>query len=714
MTLIRLPFSLTTLPTLCLLPLVAQAQDVATPSTAPETIVVQGKRAPVTRRIDRKIYRADTDLQSSSGTAGDVLNTVPSVDVDVDGKVSLRGDSGVTILINGKPSSQVSGATGGDGLGQIPASEIDRIEVITNPSAEFKADGQAGIINIILKNTRKPGTSGSAQVNIGNDGRYNLGAAIAHNMGRLNLSGTMAFRQDEKLRHVTDARSALDPQTGQWGDSRHDLVEHVHRQMRSLGGGIGYDLTPNDTLSARLDWAERSGPRDFLQRDETSNGASDSLRDSQGKEWRLDLAQDLSYERRLANEGETLSVNLQRTIVRERENYHYLNTSVQPAAPDTRDTLHLGLDLVNTDFSIDYVRPLSGDRLLKTGYDFQRDDNGYDNSGTLLNADTGQYETNPDVTNSFRYYQAIHAAYATYQMPVGHLDMLAGLRLEDVRVRTHQITGAMTGESGYFRAYPSLHLSYGLSEKMKLFTSYSQRVERPDPEDLNPFADHQDTHNLRAGNPDLKPTETQSFEGGYSYDNKGTSYSATAYWRNTHNAVSDVSQVISDDVVLVTKTNIPRSRAGGLEFTASGKLLPKLSYNASGNIFYNEIDTTAFGGAGTSSNIAANAKASLDFRPVTADVWQISTNYTGKRLTTQGYILPITTVNMGFRHQIRNNMALVVTVSDAFNGQKFQRVIDTSTLHDRYTRLQAGRVIFVGLSFTGSAAKKSKTTFEYE
>ncbi len=717
MTKIRLLFTLSFLPLLPFFAQEARAQDTAA-DTSPQTVVVQGKRAAVTRRIDRKIYRADSDIQSSSGTAGDLLNTIPSVDVDADGKVSLRGDSSVTLLIDGKPSATLSGATGGDGLSQIPAGDIDRIEVVTNPSAQFKADGSGGMINIILKKTRKPGLSGSSQVNIGNDGRYNLGGAMALNRGKWDLSGGFGFRQDERFRHVVDSRSNIDPLTGQTVNNAHDLAEQITRQMQSLKAGVGYALTDHDKLGANVSWAERHGDRYFLQQDQTldDSGAptKSSDRYSNGKEWRLDLQQGISYARQMGRDGETLDVNLQRTIARERENYFYRNTFALPAGPDTHDTLHLGLDLVNTDFSVDYVLPLSGERTLKLGYDFTRDDNNYDNSGTILNPVTGRYEVDPQITNHFRYYQAIQAAYATYQTQVGAIDVLYGLRVEDARIRTHQITGAMTGEDGYLRAYPSLHLNYNLSDSQKLFTSFSSRVERPDPEDLNPFADYQDTHNLRAGNPDLKPAETQSLEAGYSYDTKDLSYSTTAYWRNTHNAVSDISQVISDDVVLLTKTNVPRSRAGGVEFAASGKILPKLGYNISGNVFYNEIDATPFGTTGVRSNVAANTKASLDFKPTTADTWQVSGNYTGKRLTAQGYILPVFTVNMGYKRQVRTNLAVVLTVSDAFDGQKFRRVIDTPALHERYAREQAGRIVYVGLTYTGGTLKKPKNTFDYE
>lgn len=703
------------LPFLLLSPQAAAASPAAETTT---TVVVKGQPKDVSKRIDRKVYRTDANLRSSTGTAADVLNDIPSVDVDQDGNVSLRGSGKVTVLIDGKPSSQVSGAAAGDGLSQIPAGEIDRIEVVTNPSAEFKADGSGGVINIIMKKTRKPGVATTARVNVGNDQRYNLGASASLTNGKLNLSASGSLRHDDRLRKIRDTRSNPDPLSGLVVNNRHDLVEHATRLIPSLKAGIGYDLTDRDRLGASLSWGERKGDRYFLQQDQTqdANGtlikASD--RYSQGKEWRLDLQQGVSYDRRLGRDGETLGVNVQRTIVREREDYAYRNTFSLPAKGDTHDTLHLGLDLVNTDISLDYILPLAGDHMLKLGYDFQRDDNRFDNSGTTRNESTGADVIDADITNAFRYYQAIHAAYATYQTQAGPVDVLAGLRLEDTRVRTHQITGGQTAQTGYFRAYPSLHLSYSLTNAQKVFASYSQRVSRPDPEDLNPFSDHQDTHTLRAGNPDLKPEETGSLEAGYSYDAKATSYSATAYWRNTRNSVSDITRVISEDVVLLTKTNVPHSRAGGVEVAASGKLTPALGYTLSSNIFYNEIDTTSFGGTGIRSNISANAKTSVDYKVSAADAWQISGNATGRRLTPQGYIQPAFVINAGYKHQLRDTLSLVATVSDLFNSQKFQRIVNTGPLHEHYSRQQVGRIVYVGLIYTGAAAKKSKTSFDYD
>lgn len=204
-----------------------------------QSVVVTAQKTPVQTLIDRKVYSIASDLQSTSGTAADVLNELPSVEVDADGNVSLRGDSNVTILIDGKPSAQLSGAAAGDGLLQFPASDIDRIEVITNPPAQFKADGSGGVINIITKKTRKAGPSGTEQISLGNNRRYVLGAGGNFNTGQLDLSGGLGLRQDDKQRIVTSHRAATDPISTELVLSHQDIEEHLRRLTPSLkAGGI--------------------------------------------------------------------------------------------------------------------------------------------------------------------------------------------------------------------------------------------------------------------------------------------------------------------------------------------------------------------------------------------------------------------------------------------------------------------------------------------
>ena len=684
-----------------------------------DVITVTSSTPAVESLIDRKVYRADADLQHTSGTAADLLRNIPSVEVDPDGNVSLRGDSNVTLLIDGKPSSQVSGASGADGLGQIPASDIDHIEVITNPPAQFKPDGSGGVINIVTRKIRKQGSSGTTQASFGNRQRSLVGLAGAYNQGRLRLSGGVTLRTEDRMREQLERRSSVDPATTAFVATDHTFDEHQRVHGIAAQGAADYVVDDHDIFGVSVGDTQRRARRHFLQTDLTRDMTEDLLdqskRLSDGDSWRLDRKQGIHFDHDFAKKGEKLVINLQRTVTRERESYDYLNTFLFPVAPQSRDHLRLSLDLVTTEFSGDYMLPLAASMKIEAGYAIQHDDNAYDNSGYTIDAVTGGHVPNANIINDFRYDQTIYAAYTTYEGQWAGIDTLAGLRLEQANTRFFQITNSAGGGQGYVRVYPTLHLRKDLTPTQKLTASFSERVRRPDPEELNPFTDHQDISNLRAGNPDLKPEEIQSFELGYANEASPVTYSATAYYRVSRNGVTDITTVLSNDVLLTTKANLARGKTTGVEFATSGRVVRGLSVSLSGNVFCTQIDADGLTAMGSRSTVSGNAKTTVDYRPTSDDSFQVGANYSGKRLTPQGFVLPSWAMNFGYRHQLDNQLALVLTVSDLLNTQIQRRRIDTLTLRDDYRRRSGGRVAWLGLVYAFGDSKKPKPDkFDYD
>ena len=684
-----------------------------------DTITVTSNALAVESLIDRKVYRADADLQHTSGTAADLLKSIPSVEVDPDGNVSLRGDPNVTILIDGKPSSQVSGASRADGLAQIPASDIDHFEVITNPSAQYKPDGSGGIINIVTRKIRKQGLSGMMQATLGNRQRSLVGVTSAYNQGRLRLSGGLNVRTDDRLRDQRELRSSIDPVTLSAIATDHTLNEHQRVHGLAAQAAADYVIDDNDIFGVSIGDTQRRAQRHFLQTDQSEDAMasplSDSTRQSHGASWRLDGKQAVHYDHDFSRKGEKLTLNIQRTVTRERETYDYLNTFLFPIAPQSRDHLRLSLDLVTTEFSGDYVLPFGGGSRLQAGYDIQHDDNAYDNSGYTIDAATGGHLPDPNITNDFRYDQTVYAAYATYQTQLMSVDVLAGLRLEQASTSFYQITNGVGGGGDYARAYPTLHLSKDLTDTQKLTASFSERVRRPDPEELNPFTDRQDISNLRAGNPNLKPEEIQSFELGYANEAGPVTYSATGYYRVSRNGVTDITTVLSNNVFLSTKANLAQGQSTGVEFATSGRLFRGLSVTLTGNVYYNQIDTAGLTATASRSTFSGSAKTTIDYKPTNDVSFQIGANYSGRRLTPQGYVLPTWAMNFGYRRQLNDKLALVLTLSDLLDTQIQHRRIETLTLRDDYRRTSGGRVAYLGLVYTFGDAKKPKSDkFDYE
>jgi outer membrane receptor protein involved in Fe transport len=684
-----------------------------------EEVVVTAETPPTQQLLDRKVYSISNDLQATSGSAADVLNNVPSVAVDADGNVSLRGDGNVTILVDGKPSAQFTGPSKGLSLQQFSASDIERVEVLTTPPAQYKAEGSGGVINIITKKTRKAGLSGSGQFSLGDQRRYVAALNGAYNSGPLKLSGGLGLKQDTRERLTTTNLAVIDPASNALVDSQQTIYEHQHRIVPSVKAGLDYELNDRQSFGAAFSHREVSGTRYFNQHDLAGpqGAAPTSLSDrhDDGKDWNADTGETLRFEQKLWRPQETLSLALQHSGDHEREKNAYVNTFSLPLAGPTFDDLHLSHDLMKTEFSADYDLPLAGMREIKLGYDLENDNNAFDQVGGNIDPATGLSVENPAITNHFRYRQNVNAVYGQYETPLGPWQLQAGVRLEAAKAHTLQVTGDIPGGRSDSGAFPSLHLDRTVGEEGKLSLGVARRLTRPDPEILNPFVDRQDTHNLRAGNANLAPQDTWSYEAGYSGVARGQNYGVTAYYRSDRNAVTDIVQPISADVVLTTKANLPKSRSTGLELTANGKLGQQLSYSLSGDLFAAQIDATALGTPGLKSTTGFNLKSSLNWRPSRDDTAQISLSRQDKRLTPQGYVTAVNLVNLGYRRQLRPDLAAVATVTDLFDAQRQERLITTPQLRDDYRRHQFGRIAFVGLVYTfGGQGKPKSDSFDYQ
>ncbi len=701
---------------LALLPgALVQAQTLA--KDAPR-VVVTAHRLKVQTLIDRKVYTITGDLQATAGSAADVMNALPSVNVDPDGVVSLRGDTNVTILIDGKASAALSGAAQGLSLLQLPASDIDRIEVLNNPPAQYKAEGSGGVINIITRKHPRPGLSGTARASVGDRGRYALGLDVAYNKGKLKLSGGLGLRQDNRERRTTDRQFEIDPTTGLPVAGAERIDEHFHRLTPSLNARIDYELNARQSIGASFSYRALHGHRFFDQNDVDGppGVAPTSIADrhSEGHEWHVEGAGDVHLTQTLWRPNETLTVELQRSTVYENEHYDYTDTFPAPPGPVAFSDLRLGLNLGTTELSADYDLPMAHDAELKLGYDLEADDNAFDNRGDTIDPVTRAASVDPNVTNDFRYRQQVNAAYGQYAGALGAWRLQAGLRVEDARASWLLVTGDIPGHRHDFGVYPSLHLDRSLGPNGKLSLSVARRITRPDPEALNPFSDHQDIHNLRAGNPNLAPQDTWKYELGYQFSGATETLGATLYYRTDRDSVTDVVQPVSANVVLITKANLPRSQSAGVELSASGKLGPGLSYALDGNLFAAQIDARALGANGLKSTAGLDLKASLEYRPTAADTLQISLSRQDKRLTPQGDVAAIDLVNLGYRHAFRPDLALVATLSDAFDGQRFVRLVRSPVLVDRYARFQVGQLAMVGVVVSFGGPAKGKSDFEYD
>jgi outer membrane receptor protein involved in Fe transport len=669
-------------------------------------VVVSAQRPAVKSSIDRTTYAVGDDPQSQTGTAADVLRGLPSVDVDVDGNPSLRGDSGVQILLNGRPSAMFSGADRGAILQMMGADAIDSVEVITNPSARFNPDGAAGIINIVTKTNYKPGATGVLRGSVGEEGRYNLGGNGSYGAGPINIHGGVSIRQDTRERESDNLRSNPDPATGQTVVSDQTSTTRTSRQFRSAYLGLDYDVSKTDALTLDLSYDDRGGPPRSVEHDLSTLPASDFVRIGGGDERGVDQDASARYTHTFDGEDHQFTLDVKWSRSDDWDRHDYGDVFTVPAGPDTADDQVFRSREMQRQLQAEYTTPLPGGAKLDAGYSLRRDDDLYFNGADTLDPISGAATPNLAQTNQFAFTQTIHALFATYQRPLGKLQVMTGLRLEQVFIDADQQTTGLVDHSGYLRAYPSLHLEYPLTKTQSLKASYSLRINRPGADDLNPFVVVQDAFNETAGNPRLTPQQTHALEATWQHTLTSATQSVTAYFRQTEDALTDVTRYVEPTVLLATKENLGRIRSVGFDLSANGKPSKTFSYTVNAYLFDNQVAASNLGFSGVKQGVGYSGKVSLNWRPFAKDLLQLSLNYNGERLTPQGYRLPNGGADIGYRHDLLDNLAAVFTVSDLFDSRGEKTVIDTATVHDLALRRSAGRIAYAGLTWRLGGAKK--------
>jgi len=358
------------------------------------------------------------------------------------------------------------------------------------------------------------------------------------------------------------------------------------------------------------------------------------------------------------------------------------------------------------DFTGDYEANLFGG-ITKLGYKIVQNRN--DSSIDYTNIDPVTQEGSPNAlrSNAFDMKETIYAAYGSYQMRLNEQwGLMAGLRAEHTEMEIEQLTSQVAAGNSYTNLIPSFFATYKMSENSQMRFAYAHRLRRPNAQDLNPFVVYRDELNVSSGNPKLKPAQTDSFELGYETRLFGLETNLRGYYRDETDSILDRKYFISDTVLLTTRENAGSTRSGGMEFTLTGKLLPSLTLNLSGNVARFEQSVLETNGDQTTRTASSlSGRLRLNWQATSTDMLQAAVQAQGKMLTGQGYREPNTTLNLTWRHAITPQLALMVNATDVFNSNKMSTITDTYALRERSLREFDGRIIYVGLSyrFGGSA-----------
>ncbi|WP_152620342.1 TonB-dependent receptor domain-containing protein [Pedobacter lusitanus] len=672
-------------------------------------VSINSKKAVYVNSIDKKVYHVDQDIMAKSGSASEVLQNVPLVQVDIDGNVSLR-NSAVTILINGK-ISPLMGKNAAAVLQQLPANSIERIEVITNPSAKYKPDGTGGIINIILKKDVKRGLNGTVTGNAGNRERYNAGTSLNYNTGKFNLFGSYSAKQDDRLRTTVNQRLQTD-QVTHLQSTYSDFLTAKTRPFSQIASlGFDYTIDPKNSLGLSGNFYQRNLYKDDLTNKRVTSTSGNQVYDR----FRKNLEQEKStsgafyFEHGFSKEEHKIRLEVNLAHSPETEDNRYTNVFSVPAIADQKDNTLILQTADTRQITLSYENPLSEQIKLEAGYDGQFNTHDMDFSGEAFNQTTQQFIPDIQKTNHFIYNEHVQAVYGTYTQAFQKITMMLGLRGEYSAVNSGLITTGESIPNHYFKVYPTLHFSYKLRENKELQLNYSRRVRRPEADELNPFAEYADPTNIRVGNPRLLPEIINSVEAGYQWRKNGISLMPGIYYRYTMNRFTAITEALNDSVLVTRQQNLANDRAFGADVVIGVNLQDKLVINFTPNIFYNEIDASNLGYSNKKSTVTwtANLNASYSLGLLTA--LQLNSTYKSARLTPQGRYLPSYVLNLGAKRDVLNKKGSVyLTVSDLFKTQRQEADLQGPYLVQHVKTVSNSRIFYLGFSYSFGVVKKKK------
>ena len=694
----------------------AEDADGEEEETAVEEVVVQAARTDIVARSDRMSYNITNDLQAQSGSVADALRNVPGVEVDLQGNVSLRGDSNVTILIDGRPSGMLSGGSRADALQAMSASGIERVEVITNPSAAFSPEGSGGIINLVSKPTRAAQQSGTVRGQWDFGDRGNVSLSGSRSQDGLTLAGDVGFRRQTGEIELVQSRDrdGPTPATTFVEDTTFNAENAV--QMANGRLAVDYDLNARDRLSGELSVRDMQGDNQGVGTFERSDGTGAVtdryVRASDTEFGNTGVSARTSWRRKFSGDQHELVTDFEYDSNESEGRGDTVFDTTAGAGADYVQTIRNTNERDAWGLKIDYTRPVGEGHTLKLGYEGDLSEDSFDNYGAR-GPTAAMMTPVASLTNLFDYDQTIHAFYATYDRPFGEdLTLQAGLRVEQVDFRLDQITDGIVVERDYLRAYPTIHMGYQLTETQRLRGSYSRRIARPSPQDLNPYTIYVDPQNLRRGNPDLDPEITDSFELSWQMRSGQTFYSATAFYRKSEGGVTDVAVDQGNGIVLTTRQNLSEGERTGVEFIANGKLGDQVSYNVSGTVLRNDIFVPGF--TGGQSGTTGTARASLNWQPTPKDFFQLNGFYIGEQIQAQGAREAFGQLNIGYRRKVTDDFSLILTGANILDSAEMTTRIDTPDFSDRSTVRFGEPTYFIGFTWNfGGGQRRQEPAFDF-
>jgi outer membrane cobalamin receptor len=660
-----------------------------------DEVVVSGERAYMEVQAGKTVYNTQDQPVTAGGSARDVLENLPSVEVGIEGNISLRGSQNVAIHLGGKPAP-MSGEALTSFLEGLAAEDIKRVEVIPNPSARDEPEGVGGIINIVLTKDREGGWGGGVSAGAGTRGGYNGSANAHYGGGPWNLFANYSLRYHEYEysgeRFLEQHRPAPDaaPLLDQESTNDHGGLANT------LNTDLSYQLSEKNALSLSTVFSYRQsddgGLTRYVERAPDEDPMRRYTRETDGERSDFGMDYRLSFERVMQPQKHTLSVEARYDEDREEYEERHAQRLLPTDAPGADGTLssRQRTDEDETEreatLQADYRRPLGESAHLETG--FKSDAEWLSSDFYSASWDSTQTLTpDPSLSNTFDYAEQIHAAYGILGGSLGDVSAQGGLRVERALTTFDQQTLGETFDNNYFSLFPSGHLSYKPTQSNTFKVSYSKRVRRPHTGQLNPFGDYDDPTFIYRGNPDLKPEYTHSLEAGYSRLGEKYTLRLTPYYRHTTSAISRHEQTTPEGVTVLTFENFATEDSYGTELVGSLTLGKWLKGNASLNAYKRVTDGSNLSSELSSGALGFRTRASLTSELGRGVTLQLSQHYRSPMDIPGGRIASSMRTNAALKKELLSGRAsLSLRASDVFSTTGFEMERDRERYYQVFSR----------------------------
>lgn len=675
-------------------------------------VTIVGERKEMEFTLDKKVVNVDKNLSTMGGTAVDILQNIPSVTVDIEGQVSLRGNSNITLLIDGRPSG-IMGAK----LEQIPASSIETVEVITNPSARYNPEGMSGIINIKLRKKKELGFNALVSANAGTGDKYNGSLNLNYNIGGLNIFGSYDIRSDRRT------GSGFNERYNNMNDSLWNVFNNSSNWRNGSSNNIklGVDYVFNPLNQLTLSWYTNTGQDEHGNNTENSNtdGINNlisyyRLSETENSD---DKSNDyiLSYKRLFERKGQELTLDAVYSLRKEDElgdnilTYYSIPGMTPETEPELQD-IRNDEERTNANIQLNYIHPFNKDTRLEGGYQgiLRKTDNDYHYG--IYDYDSHVWNEDTNVSNHFIYKEYIHAIYAIFGKVWERYSMNLGLRYEMADTRSEQRTSDKTYTSNYSSFYPTIHLNRKLPKAQEIQVSYSRRINRPNMWSLNPFVDNSNPSYIRYGNPYLKPEFVNAYELGYSKYLKKSSINASLFYRRINDVIKRISFLDSNGLINMTSDNLSYGESYGTELIIDHEFFKwwKMSLNLS--YFRNVIKGDNTNTNMSNDNYSWTSRMNTTFVLPKIFTIQVNAFYRGPMVTPNGEMAENFSSDLALRKEIiKDKLTANLRLSDVFNSMKFKNYSEGTGYNSVMDHKRESRVLYAGLTLKIGGDIKQKT-----